>query len=123
VTVYAKGPKGKADRLFSLVVRARGACERCGESDYSKLQCAHIRRREFVATRTMELNAWCLCAGCHLLTHAEADEFMDLVEQTIGLETYFELKTINRESSKRWRAADWEAECVRLRAVLDGATA
>jgi hypothetical protein len=48
---------------------------------------------------------------------------MDLVEQTIGLETYFELKTINRESSKRWRAADWEAECVRLRAVLDGATA
>lgn len=115
---YGKGPKGKATRLHSLIVRSRGACELCGESDYTRLQAAHIISRRYTATRTDLLNAWCLCVRCHRRTEEHADEFMALVEVTIGLVEFYELKR-RAEGLGRVGVAkfDWEAEADRLTAL------
>lgn len=83
--IYGRGLKGKATKMHSQVVRARGRCERCGCTDYGKLQCAHIIPRRYSVTRCDPQAAWCLCAGCHLRTTEHADEHMALVEATIGL--------------------------------------
>jgi hypothetical protein len=116
--IYGKGLKGKATRLHSLVVRARGNCERCGST--SNLQAAHIIPRRYNAVRTDELNAWCLCAGCHLRTTEWASEHMALVEQTIGLEM-FEALRVRAESGVKANDAWWQAEVERLSALLEEA--
>lgn len=70
----------KCDKLFSLIVRSKRRCERCGETDYYKLQCSHIVGRTYRGTRWLEKNAQCLCAGCHLWwTHnpVEAGRWLD----------------------------------------------
>ena len=115
--VYGTGPKGKATRLHSLLVRSRGVCERCGESRYEKLTTAHIVRRDYTATRTDETASWCLCFSCHRATEDFADEFMALVRATIGEQRFYELKARALAGMKRTKA-DWEAECVRLSALL-----
>lgn len=89
-SIYGTGLKAKATKLHSLVVRSRGRCERCGST--SNLQAAHIVPRRYSVTRCDPEAAWCLCAGCHLRTTEHADEHMALVEQTIGLERFWELK-------------------------------
>ena len=90
--LYGKGLKGKATRLHSLVVRRRGVCESCGETDYSKLQCAHIIPRRYAATRCDPEAAWCLCAGCHMQTTEWASKHMELVERTIGPNKFDDLR-------------------------------
>ncbi len=72
-----KGAKAKADRLFSLIVRARGACQACGKT--TNLQCAHIISRRYSQTRCVEDNAFCLCAGCHMRFTDHPVEFGDFV--------------------------------------------
>lgn len=70
--------KNAATALHSLIVRARGACQRCGVGcacpqrpakhlprPACPLECSHIMSRSFAATRTDERNAFCLCSGCH----------------------------------------------------------
>lgn len=54
----------KLDRDFSLRVRLRNKCERCGKTE--NLQCAHIISRTYQQVRWDEDNALCLCAGCHI---------------------------------------------------------
>ena len=117
---YGKGPKGKATRLHSLLVRSRGRCERCGEARYEKLTTAHIIRRSYTATRTDESASWCLCYSCHRLTEDFPREFMALVEQTIGMERYEELERLARAGMKRSQA-DWHAEVLRLESLLRSA--
>ncbi len=90
--IYGKGLKAKATKLHSQVVRARGECERCGERDYSKLQCAHIVPRRYSLTRCDPTAAWCLCAGCHLKTTEWASMHMELVDATIGRERFDSLR-------------------------------
>lgn len=116
--LYGKGPKGKATRLHSLVVRAAGVCARCGTMDYGRLQCAHIVPRRYTATRTDETAAWCLCAGCHLVTTEHAHEHMDLVDRTIGRDRFDELMMRARAGQKS-SASYWLGECSRLQALLD----
>ena len=118
MSIYAKGPKGKADRLFSQVVRLLGHCQRCGKT--SDLQCAHIIRREYNNTRTDLRNAWCLCAGCHIWLGNHPFDHVVYAYPTIGEETYAELREI-AHTSRKWKEADWEAECVRLQALLEEA--
>jgi hypothetical protein len=118
--VYGKGAKGKATRLHSLVVRARGACERCGESDYSKLQCAHIVSRRFNNTRTDETAAWCLCWTCHRRLTEWPNEHVAFAWRTIGADAYAELRA-RALSDRKWKDADWRAECERLAALLEEA--
>ena len=56
--------KKQADKLFSLIVRSRGSCERCATT--RNLQCAHIQSRTNLHLRWDEKNALCLCVRCHL---------------------------------------------------------
>lgn len=112
----ARKAKERADTLCGRLVRSRGACQRCGKRQH--LQWAHIIRRNWAATRVDETNAWCLCAGCHLLTEREPDEFMALVDQTIGRDHFYALKAKARAGAKT-SAHFWAAECERLEALLN----
>jgi hypothetical protein len=63
-----KNAKGKADKLFSEIIRARGYCEAEGWDDRAcsyQLQTAHICSRRYSATRTDLRNAFCLCGRHH----------------------------------------------------------
>jgi hypothetical protein len=111
---YGKGAKAKATKLHSLIVRSRGACERCGERYYPKLQAAHIIPRARSATRTLEQAAWCLCASCHFAVDNFAHLKMDLVDRTIGREEYDRLYALATHGTTK---VDWVGELDRLRAV------
>lgn len=111
----ARKLKDQADRLCGLLVRSRGRCERCGA--VQNLQWAHIIRRNYAATRTNPEAAWCLCASCHWLTEKEADEFMALVERTIGLDKFRDLKATAKAGVKT-SAAFWQGEVNRLEEAL-----
>lgn len=114
---YGKGPKGKATRLHSLVVRKRGRCQRCGST--ANLQCAHIIGRKFSATRTDENNAWCLCASCHARFTDHPDEHMAFVAETIGMDAFDVLKRKALDNSRPWRESMWQEEVDRLQAIID----
>lgn len=114
---YGKGAKGKATRLHSKVVRSRGACEMCGESEYSKLQTAHIVPRRHAATRTDETAAWCLCARHHALLTENPDLHVNFAYQTLGEERYQELLKKARTPIKTSEGF-WQAEVERLQALL-----
>jgi hypothetical protein len=114
---YGKGAKAKATRLHSQLVRMKGRCERCGlVAPPAELQCAHIVRRIFAWTRTLETNAWSLCPRCHFRLDNNPDEFMAFVAVTIGLEKFHELKQRADDGVKV--KFDWEAEVERLQALL-----
>ena len=119
-SIYGKGLKAKATKLHSQVVRARGACERCGCSDYSKLQAAHIVPRRYSVTRCDPEAAWVLCAGCHLRTTEHADEHMALVDSTIGRERFDELKAAAEQGVKA-NDAYWQGWIDTLTEMLRGA--
>jgi 5-methylcytosine-specific restriction endonuclease McrA len=112
--MYGTGPKAKATRLHSQVVRQPGRCLRCGSDQ--NLQAAHIIGRRYNATRTDERNAWCLCATCHFRLGEHPDEHMAFVADTIGLDAYFELKQ-RAEAGVKANAAFWEGEIARLSAL------
>lgn len=111
-----KGPKGKADKLCSLVVRSRGRCESCGSTQ--NLQAAHIHGRRFNATRVDLLNLWCLCATCHWRVDNHADEKLALAERTIGLNAYHELKQ-KAEAGVKVSDAFWLERVEMLQRFLD----
>jgi hypothetical protein len=117
---YGKGARGKATRLHSLLVRTRAGfiCERCGASkETSQLQCAHIVSRHYAATRTLESNAFCLCASCHCFFGKWPVEFGIFVLDRLGEECYNALKA--RALEGRSETPDWEAEVDRLQRLLD----
>ena len=64
--------KKACDKLFSELVRSRGACERCGKT--TSLQTSHIISRTYMGTRFDPDNANALCGGCHLWWHHEPIE-------------------------------------------------
>ena len=113
-----KGDAGKADMLFSRIVRSRGYCERCKVTGVP-FDTAHIVRRRYSATRCVEDNAWCACRPCHRMVDEWPGFHMALVDSTIGRERYEELCRDAQEgiplSSKLW----WQAERERLEARCD----
>ncbi len=113
--IYGKGAKAKATRLHSEIVRRDGYCERCGRTE--NLQCAHIIRRNYSATRTDERNGWSLCARCHFHLDRNPDEFMVFVGDTIGLDLFHELK--DKAIAGVRKKVDWDAEVGRLLLVRD----
>lgn len=114
---WGTGLKGKATRLHSQVVRSRGRCERCGENDPTKLQCAHIVPRRFAATRTDENAAWCLCARCHMRLTEHPDEHMLFVAQSIGMDAFRVLKD-KALAGVKTNDAYWKGEVDRLQRLL-----
>lgn len=87
--------KTECDRLFSLIVRSTGACERCGST--SHLQCAHILSRRYTATRCLRGNAWCLCAACHRRLTENPHEHVAFAVQTRTEAGYLELQRLAYE--------------------------
>lgn len=103
--LYGKGLRGKATKLHAELVRSRGYCVRCGGT--SNLQCAHIIPRRYAATRVDPANAWCLDAACHMRLTEWASEHMALVEMTIGLAAYEELR-VRAEAGVKANDAYWQ---------------
>lgn len=118
----ARGAKATCDRIFSELVRMRGACQRCGTARH--LECAHIIRRHHVGDpdgvtlRHNPLNAWCLCVGCHRLVDTDPVVFTGLVMSTIGVENYDLLMAAKNTPHRRWTEKDWIRERTRLRELL-----
>ena len=83
----------KLDTLFSKVVRQIGECERCGKQN--NLQCCHINSRRFRHTRWHELNALCLCAGCHFWAHQHPRAFGKWVDEYLGEGTMDEIDQLS----------------------------
>ena len=114
--------KATCDKHFSVLVRARGACERCGATD--RLECAHIIRRRFVGDpdgivlRHNQSNAWCLCRPCHALVDTNELEFAALVDRTIGRDLFAQLAAMKHAPHRQWRESDWVRERQRLLALV-----
>lgn len=111
--IYGKGPKGKATKLHSKIIRSLGYCQHCGESDYPLLQAAHIISRKYSATRTDLSNAFCLCARCHRLYTDFPVLFTEFIYEKIGKDKYQELHDKAQPTTKM----DWDAELARLQAI------
>lgn len=107
--IYGKGDKGRATKLHAELVRARGACERCGATD--SLECAHIVSRRFSHTRCRLDNAWCLCARCHFALTADPLAHVEFAFATVGEAHYRTL----REIALRRTKVDWAAVLEELR--------
>jgi 5-methylcytosine-specific restriction endonuclease McrA len=119
-----KGAKGRCDDLFSLIIRSRGVCERCGETcacpdapgrhtRACKLTTSHIVSRRYSATRTDVLNAQCLCYSCHRHFTDWPREFSHWITDSIGSELYDRLKSKAELVTK----VDWNEELIRLKAI------
>ena len=74
-----RGLKKKADKLWSLIIRAKGKCEVCGETQY--LNPHHVIGRRNHAVRFLLRNGVCLCSGCHTFrtrsAHNDPQWFME----------------------------------------------
>jgi hypothetical protein len=112
-----KGDKGLCDILAGRIVRSRGVCEHpdCGSTN---VVWAHIIGRGSSGTRCIEDNAWALCPTHHALVDSWWDEKQNLVEATIGIERWVELKRIAGEHKFRpiTSAVFWAEEKLRLQA-------
>lgn len=113
MSLYGKGTKGKATRLHSLVVRARGVCECCGSTNYENLQCAHVVTRERNATRTDETAAFCLCKSCHMRFTHDPLEWIRWVDFKLGVGRHDEIQRRSKAGVKADEAF-WQAEVARL---------
>lgn len=108
----AKTLRNKADRLWSLTVRSRGRCERCGKpAGEVTLQGAHIVPRRYLKTRWDLDNGLALCSACHVYFTHYPLEFEEFVTGYIGAETFAALKEKARGTAGK---VDYEAVLERL---------
>lgn len=109
-----KGLKGKADKLFSEIIRSLGYCEKCGGNNW--LQTAHIISRRYNSVRTDTRNAFCLCASCHRHFTDHPREFSHFISDTWAANFYDDLYTKSQISAK----VDWESRIELLKRILAG---
>ena len=88
----------KADKLWGMVVRARGACEDCGGTNV--LQAAHGFSRRYRGTRWSPINGFCLCRGCHLKYTMRPLEWDDYLRNAWGGWVYDELRRLAQTTAK-----------------------
>lgn len=100
----AKGAKGRADRLWSEVVRMGRCCVSCARPD--NLQAHHLISRRYNATRHVLDNGWPLCAACHREVHENPVLFVELIDLTIGRSRYDELRAMTIGTCT-YRESDW----------------
>ena len=89
----------KLDAVFSKMIRERGKCERCPETQ--NLQACHIYSRRYRNTRWASLNVLCLCAGCHRWGHDKPIDFTEFVKSYYGESRYQELRSMARINVQR----------------------
>lgn len=93
------------DKLFSIIIRSRGKCERCGKT--KSLNTAHIFSRINLAMRWDKDNAFCFCVGCHFWGHQNPILFTEFVREKLGDEKYKELKKKSLRI-KKWTIPELE---------------
>ena len=95
----------RADTAFSVWVRSRGVCESDRDSHTQNLQCAHIISRSYRTTRTYELNALCLCQGCHVFyTHRPLEWRLFIDDRFPGRWDDIQQRALTHDK------VDWKAE-------------
>lgn len=109
-----KGVKGKADKLFSEVIRSYGECEKCGGDNW--LQTAHIISRRFNSVRTDTRNAFCLCASCHRKFTDHPREFSHFITDSWAVRYYDRLYWKSQEVVK----VDWALRIEFLTRIKEG---
>jgi len=94
-----KSEINKLDKIWSLIIRKRGRCEKCGRRN--ALQGAHIFSRRLKSTRYNLNNGVCLCAGCHRFwAHQNPVEFTDFVTKLKGEKVMNELRSLSQKKIK-----------------------
>jgi hypothetical protein len=101
--------------MWREIVKAGQKCERCGAVGV-RFEAAHIIRRHYAKVRTNEANGWCLCGACHHKVDNFPDEKMLLIDRTIGRLAYEDLREVAEDTRRKM---DWEAERVRLKALME----
>lgn len=96
--------KKSCDKVFSILIRSRGRCERCGSRD--NLQTAHIYSRKFGSVRFDEDNAVCLCARCHRWGHDNPVDFTRWLDEYLPTGHMIKLLAKKNQIVKR-KLADW----------------
>ena len=131
MTAKAKGPKGKADLLYSRWIRSRGECEACAvgwepmpKVSAGQLETSHIISRRYSATRVWTgddetpCNAFAICSSHHQHFTLWPYQHARFIESKIGVAGYDALKNKAESNPRPWRDEDWKAECERLTALL-----
>lgn len=109
----------KLDKLFSLIVRARGKCEVCGATD--TLQTSHIYSRANRSVRWDELNAICKCAKCHFWWHQNPADGVEWLKGYYTEDQYIELRKRANEI-KQWSVDEMQELIEDLQVKVDNLT-
>lgn len=109
--------KQKCDDNIGILVRSRGACERCGNTE--TLQCAHIVPRTNHTLRFDPLNLLCLCYKCHIhFAHKDPLAFQAwLASEKPEVYEYVEA---NRALTVKRTLQDYQELLENIKAVLGG---
>ena len=91
------------DKIFSLIIRSHGRCERCGGIEY--LQPAHFKSRRYRSLRWDKKNANCLDSKCHMFFHDNPDEHVKWVTLNYPDRIQYLNKTLN--ITKTWHIKDY----------------
>lgn len=86
-----KGAKGRADKIYSEIIRQLGFCEAEGWDERAcsqQLQPAHIVTRGRSATRTDTRNAFCICFAHHRYFHDYPRQFSRFITSTWAQQYY-----------------------------------
>lgn len=114
-----KGAAGKADELFSQVIRSQGYCEAEGFDNRpcsNQLQAAHIVTRGRSATRTDTRNAFCLCFAHHRYFHDYPRQFSRFITDTWAAEFYDDVYQRSVTPTK----VDWNERITFLERIKSG---
>jgi len=113
--------KAFCDRLARRLVMHREAgldgtpvCQFCGL--VTATDWAHIIPRRYSAVRCAEDNAWALCRACHRVVDQWIEEKLKLIERTIGMERYEELRRLAEAGPPMSYELWWREERERLTA-------
>lgn len=118
----AKGLKGKADKLFSHVIRSVGYCEADGYDDIKcspQLQTAHIISRKYNATRCDTRNAFCMCAAHHRYFTDHPRQFSRFIT-TSWAQKYYDTVWQRSRTPELGKKIDWEERIAFLEDIKDG---
>lgn len=117
-----KGVKGKADKLFSEVIRSVGYCEAQGWDDIKcspQLQCMHIVSRKYNATRCDTRNAFSGCAAHHRYFTDHPRQFSRFITTTWA-QQYYDQVWQNSRNSTLGKLVDWEERIAFLTDIKEG---
>lgn len=91
---------GRADRLFSLLVRQRDQrCRRCeAPMSVDDLTCHHLIKRRYRKTRYVLDNGIAVCYLCHPVLEDRPRENAALAVSILGEDRYQELQELARDT-------------------------